>query len=90
MYENCIFDDLRRRHNISSPRVFRDYSWPSQSRHKITDWAEGAGWSTSIPKPGRYPHGGGSPDRHMAELYVLKIDPGEYKNLIMTKPIWML
>lgn len=30
----------------------------------------------------RYPHGDGSPDKHMAELYDLKADPGESKNLI--------
>ncbi|MCP4451714.1 MAG: sulfatase [Planctomycetes bacterium] len=30
----------------------------------------------------RYPHGDGSKDRHMAELYDLKGDPGENKNLI--------
>jgi len=30
----------------------------------------------------RYPHGDGSPDRHMAELYDLEADPGEDKNLI--------
>ncbi len=29
-----------------------------------------------------YPHGDGGPDRHMAELYDLKSDPGETKNLI--------
>ncbi|HYW81243.1 MAG TPA: sulfatase, partial [Thermoguttaceae bacterium] len=29
-----------------------------------------------------YPHGDGSPDRHLAELYNLKDDPGETKNLI--------
>ena len=29
-----------------------------------------------------YPHGDGKPDRHMAELYDLKNDPGELKNLI--------
>ncbi len=29
-----------------------------------------------------YPHGDGGPDRHMAELYDLKKDPGETKNLI--------
>jgi arylsulfatase A-like enzyme len=29
-----------------------------------------------------YPHGDGSPDRHMAELYHLKSDPGENVNLI--------
>ena len=29
-----------------------------------------------------YPHGDGSPDRHMAELYDLKNDPGETTNLI--------
>jgi len=29
-----------------------------------------------------YPHGDGSPDRHKAELYNLKTDPGETKNLI--------
>ncbi len=29
----------------------------------------------------RYPHGDGSPDRHMAELYHLKTDPGEDHNL---------
>ncbi len=29
-----------------------------------------------------YPHGDGSPDRHMAELYHLKEDPGERDNLI--------
>ncbi len=29
----------------------------------------------------RYPHGDGSPDRHMAELYDLSSDPGELKNL---------
>jgi arylsulfatase A-like enzyme len=32
-----------------------------------------------------YPHGDGSPDRHMAELYDLQADPGETKNLI-TRP----
>jgi arylsulfatase A-like enzyme len=30
----------------------------------------------------RYPHGDGSLDRHMAELYDLKADPGENRNLI--------
>ncbi|MGC6567106.1 MAG: sulfatase [Akkermansiaceae bacterium] len=30
----------------------------------------------------RYPHGDGSPDKHMAELYNLKNDPGETTNLI--------
>ncbi len=30
----------------------------------------------------RYPHGDGSPDRHMAELYHLKSDPDEARNLI--------
>ena len=30
----------------------------------------------------RYPHGDGSPDKHMAELYDLRVDPGENKNLI--------
>ncbi len=30
----------------------------------------------------RYPHGDGSPDKHMAELYNLKKDPDETKNLI--------
>ena len=30
----------------------------------------------------RYPHGDGSPDRHMAELYDLQSDPGERRNLI--------
>ena len=29
-----------------------------------------------------YPHGDGSPDRHMAELYDLKNDPDERRNLI--------
>jgi N-acetylglucosamine-6-sulfatase len=29
-----------------------------------------------------YPHGDGRPDRHQAELYHLKADPGERKNLI--------
>jgi len=29
-----------------------------------------------------YPHGDGSPDRHKAELYHLKTDPGERRNLI--------
>ena len=32
-----------------------------------------------------YPHGDGSPDKHLAELYDLQADPGETKNLI-TKP----
>lgn len=30
----------------------------------------------------RYPHGDGSPDRHMAELYYLASDPQEARNLI--------
>ncbi len=30
----------------------------------------------------RYPHGDGSPDRHLAELYNLKKDPEERHNLI--------
>lgn len=29
-----------------------------------------------------YPHGDGSPDKHMAELYDLKSDPEERRNLI--------
>jgi arylsulfatase A-like enzyme len=29
-----------------------------------------------------YPHGDGGPDRHLAELYDLRHDPGELKNLI--------
>jgi arylsulfatase A-like enzyme len=29
----------------------------------------------------RYPHGDGSPDRHMAEMYHLRKDPGERRNL---------
>jgi N-acetylglucosamine-6-sulfatase len=29
-----------------------------------------------------YPHGDGGPDRHMAELYNIKQDPEELKNLI--------
>jgi N-acetylglucosamine-6-sulfatase len=29
----------------------------------------------------RYPHGDGSPDQHMAELYDLRNDPGETRNL---------
>ena len=29
-----------------------------------------------------YPHGDGSPDKHMAELYNLKADPDERRNLI--------
>ena len=29
-----------------------------------------------------YPHGDGQPDRHMAELYHLAVDPLESKNLI--------
>ncbi len=33
----------------------------------------------------RYPHGDGSPDRHMAELYNLKQDPEERNNLIGDK-----
>jgi N-acetylglucosamine-6-sulfatase len=30
----------------------------------------------------RYPHGDGSPDRHLAELYDLQHDPGEDHNLV--------
>jgi N-acetylglucosamine-6-sulfatase len=29
----------------------------------------------------RYPHGDGSPDKHLAELYNLRADPGEIRNL---------
>jgi N-acetylglucosamine-6-sulfatase len=29
-----------------------------------------------------YPHGDGGPDRHLAELYLIKSDPEERKNLI--------
>jgi N-acetylglucosamine-6-sulfatase len=29
----------------------------------------------------RYPHGDGSPDKHLAELYDLRHDPGELRNL---------
>jgi len=29
----------------------------------------------------RYPHGDGSPDRHLAELYDLEADPDEIHNL---------
>jgi N-acetylglucosamine-6-sulfatase len=35
-----------------------------------------AGW-----KFARYPHGDGSPDKHLAELYDLAADPGELHNL---------
>ncbi|WP_146851737.1 sulfatase family protein [Brevifollis gellanilyticus] len=34
-----------------------------------------------------YPHGDGGPDRHMAELYDLKADPGETKNLISKREL---
>ena len=30
----------------------------------------------------RYPHGDGSPDKHLSELYDLQADPGETKNLV--------
>ena len=30
----------------------------------------------------RYPHGDGGPDRHMAELYEIRSDPNETRNLI--------
>lgn len=30
----------------------------------------------------RYPHGDGSPDRHLPELYDLATDPGELRNLV--------
>jgi N-acetylglucosamine-6-sulfatase len=40
------------------------------------------GVRTSDWKYVRYPHGDGSPDRHMAELYHLKSDPDEARNLI--------
>jgi N-acetylglucosamine-6-sulfatase len=30
----------------------------------------------------RYPHGDGSPDKHLAELYDLRSDPGELHNLV--------
>jgi arylsulfatase A-like enzyme len=40
------------------------------------------GVRTSDWKYIHYPHGDGSPDRHMAELYDLKADPGERVNLI--------
>ena len=33
----------------------------------------------------RYPHGDGSPDKHMAELYDLQNDPEERRNLINDK-----
>lgn len=33
----------------------------------------------------RYPHGDGSPDRHMAELYDLRADPQETTNLIASE-----
>lgn len=39
------------------------------------------GIRTSDWKFVRYPHGDGSPDRHMAEMYDLKNDPLELKNL---------
>jgi N-acetylglucosamine-6-sulfatase len=32
----------------------------------------------------RYPHGDGTPDRHLRELYDLQADPGELRNLIKT------
>ena len=33
----------------------------------------------------RYPHGDGSPDKHLAELYDLRTDPGELRNLAASK-----
>jgi N-acetylglucosamine-6-sulfatase len=33
----------------------------------------------------RYPHGDGSPDRHTPELYNLRSDPGELRNLAQVK-----
>jgi N-acetylglucosamine-6-sulfatase len=40
------------------------------------------GVRTSDWKYVHYPHGDGGPDRHLAELYDLRKDPGELKNLI--------
>ena len=40
------------------------------------------GVRTAEWKYAHYPHGDGSPDRHLAELYDLRSDPGELKNLI--------
>jgi len=40
------------------------------------------GVRTAEWKYAHYPHGDGSPDRHLAELYDLRNDPGELKNLI--------
>ena len=40
------------------------------------------GVRTSQWKYIHYPHGDGGPDRHLAELYDLRNDPGELKNLI--------
>ena len=34
----------------------------------------------------RYPHGDGSADKHLSELYDLENDPGETKNLFKSKP----
>ena len=33
----------------------------------------------------RYPHGDGRPDRHMAELYEIRGDPNETRNLIQDR-----
>ena len=40
------------------------------------------GVRTRVWKYIRYPHGDGKPDRHMAELYNIKTDPEERRNLI--------
>ena len=53
-----------------------------QLRAAVSLHAERARIRTDRWKYIHYPHGDGSPDRHMAELYDLKHDPDERRNLI--------
>ncbi len=88
--ELCQAEPLPRIHGKSWVKLVRDgdldwrkswyYEYNYEKQFPYTPNVRGV--RTNDWKYIRYPHGDGSPDRHMAELYHLASDPGERRNLI--------
>ncbi|NLX14707.1 MAG: sulfatase [Phycisphaerales bacterium] len=67
-------------HGDSEWRTSWYYEYDYESQFPYTPNVRGI--RTDRWKYVRYPHGDGSPDRHLAELYEIRSDPAERRNLI--------